>query len=58
MSNRNGLSVYEFAVPFDNPFLDEIKLNEQFLFRFDYGKFIYCSRWGVKKVYCIIDDIL
>jgi hypothetical protein len=31
MSNENGLSVYAFAVPFDNPFLDETKFNEQFL---------------------------
>jgi hypothetical protein len=27
MSNKNGLSVYAFAVPFDNPFLDKTKLN-------------------------------
>jgi hypothetical protein len=26
MSKKNGLSVYAFAVPFDNPFLDETKL--------------------------------
>ena len=30
MSNRNGLSVSAFAAPFDNPFLDETKYNEQF----------------------------
>jgi hypothetical protein len=46
MSNKNGLRVYAFAVPFDNPFLDETKINEQFLFRFDFDKVIYCSRWG------------
>ncbi len=28
-SNRNGLSVFSFAAPFDNPFLDETKYNEQ-----------------------------
>ncbi len=35
MSNKNGLSVYAFAVPFDNPFLDETKFNEQFLYIYD-----------------------
>ncbi len=58
MSNKNGLSVYAFAVPFDNPFLDETKFNEQFLYRYDFNRVIYCSRWGVKKVYCIIEDLL
>jgi hypothetical protein len=60
MSNKNGLSVYAFAVPFDNPFLDETKFNEQFLFRFDFDKVRYssCSRWGVKKVCCTIEDLL
>ena len=58
MSNKNGLSVYAFAVPFDNPFLDETKINEPFLFRYDFNRDMYCSRWGVKKVYCIIEDLL
>jgi hypothetical protein len=58
MSNKNGLSVYAFAVPFDNSFLDETKFNEQFLYRNDFNKVIYCSKWGVKKVYCIIEDLL
>jgi len=58
MSNRNGLSVSAFAAPFDNPFLDETKYNEQFLYRYDFNKVIYCSKWGVKKVYCIIEDLL
>jgi hypothetical protein len=58
MSNRNGLSVSAFAAPFDNPFLDETKYNEQFLYRNDFNKVIYCSKWGVKKVYCIIEDLL
>ncbi len=44
MSKKNGLSVYAFAVPLDNPFLDETKFNERFLFRFDFDKVIYCSR--------------
>jgi hypothetical protein len=44
MSNKNG-----FKVPFDNSILDETKCNEQFLFRYDFDKVIYCSRWGVKK---------
>ncbi len=35
MSNKNGLSVYAFAGPFDNSFLDETKFNEQFLYRND-----------------------
>jgi hypothetical protein len=58
ISNKNGLSVSRFAVPFDNPFLDEKQINEPFLFRYDFNKVIYCSRWGVKKVYCIIEDLL
>ncbi len=58
MSNKNGLSAYAFAVPFDNAFLDETKFNEQFVFRFDFDKVIYCSRWGEKKVYCIIEDFI
>ncbi len=35
VSNRNGLSVSAFAAPFDNPFLDETKYHEQFLYRYD-----------------------
>ena len=58
MSNRNGLSVSEFEAQFDDPFLDETKYNEQFLYRYDFNKVIYCSKWGVKKVYCIIEDLL
>jgi hypothetical protein len=38
MSNKNGLSVYAFTVPFDNPFLDETKFNEQFLYRYDFNR--------------------
>jgi hypothetical protein len=30
MSNRNGLSVFAFAAPFEHPLLDETKYNEQF----------------------------
>ncbi len=47
--------VYAFAVPFDNPLLDETKFNR--LFTYDFIRVKYCSRWGVKKVYCIIEDL-
>ncbi len=58
MSNKYDLSVFAFAVPFDNPFLDETKFNEQFLFRHDFNRTIYYSRCGVTKVYCTIEDVL
>jgi hypothetical protein len=58
MSNKNGLSVYAMAMPFDNPYLDETKWADQFLFRRDFNSLTYCSRLGVKKVYCIIEDLL
>ncbi len=45
MSNKNGLSAYAFAIPSDNPFLDETKFNEQFLFRYGFNRVIYRSRW-------------
>ena len=58
MSNKNGLSIYAMAMPFDNPYLDETKWADQFLFRRDFNSMTYCSRLGVKKVYCIIEDLL
>jgi hypothetical protein len=58
MSNKNGLCVYAMAMPFDNPYLDETKWADQFLFRRDFNSLTYCSRLGVKKVYCIIEDLL
>jgi hypothetical protein len=58
MSNKNGLSVYAMAMPFDNPYLDETKWADQFLFRRDFNSLTYCSRLGLKKVYCIIEDLL
>ncbi len=57
MSNKNGLSVYAFPVPFDNPFLGETKFDEQVLFRYDFNRVIYCSRCWV-KLYSIIEDLL
>jgi hypothetical protein len=31
-------------------------MNEQFLYRYDFNRVIYCSRWGVKK-YIVIEDL-
>ena len=58
MSNRGGLNVYALAAPVDNEFLDNSRWSNQFFYRDSFNKIIYCSRDGVKKVYCIIEDLL
>ena len=58
MSNRVALSVYALEVPVDNDFLDNSRWSNQFFYRDSFNKIIYCSRDGVKKVYCIIEDLL
>jgi hypothetical protein len=57
MSNRGGLSIYALAVPFDNEYLDNSKWADQFYYRNDFNRIIYCSRFGTPKVYCIIEDL-
>ncbi len=44
------------AMRFDNPYLDESKWADQFLFRRVIRSVTYCSRLAVKKVFCIIED--
>ena len=58
MSNRGGLSIYAFAVPFDNEYLDNSKWSDHFFYRNDFNRIIYCARFGTPKVYCIIEDLL
>ncbi len=48
MSNRTDLSVSAFAAPFDNPFLDETKYNEQFSYRYGLIK-LYIFKMGSNK---------
>ena len=59
MSTKNGLSIYADSFPFENAFLNmtDIFLN-QFLYRNTFNILTYCSRFGSKKVYCIIEDLL
>ena len=58
MSNRGGLSIYAFAVPFDNEYLDNSKWSDHFFYRNDFNRIIYCSRFGTSKVYCRIERLL
>ena len=58
MSNRGGLSIYAFAVPFDNEYLDNSKWSDHFFYRNDFNRIMYCARFGTPKVYCIIEDLL
>ena len=57
MSDRNGLSIFAHGSPFDNPYFDISYLN-QFLYRNSFNTLTYCSRFGVRKIYCIIEDLL
>ena len=58
MSNRGGLNIYAMCMPFENQYLNDDKWGDQFLFRYDFNTISYCSRIGVQKVYCIIEDLL
>ena len=58
MSNRGGLNIYAMCMPFDNQYLNDSTWGDQFLFRNDFNTITYCSRIGVQKVYCIIEDLL
>ena len=58
MSNRGGLSIYALASPFDNEFLDNSRWANHLFYRDSFNKIMYCSRDGIKKVYCIIEDLL
>ncbi len=58
MSNTGGLSVYAIAYPFDNEYLDNVKWAENFYYRNDFNRIMYCSRFGNPKIYCIIEDLL
>ena len=59
MSDRNGLSIFAHGGPFDNPYFDQSNASfTQFLYRNSFNILTYCSRFGVKKIYCIIEDLL
>ncbi len=58
MSNRGGSSIYALAVPFDNEYLDSSKWADHFYYRNELNRIIYCSRFGSRVVYCIIEDLL
>jgi hypothetical protein len=59
MSDRNVLSIFAIGGPFENFYFNQANPSfNQMLYRNNFNNLMYCSRQGVKKVYCIIEDLL
>jgi hypothetical protein len=57
MSNKYGLTIYSLSAPFENYYLRET-FGSHFLYRNSFNYPTFCSRNGVQKIYCIIEDLL
>ncbi len=59
LTNRGGLNIFAMRAPLPNDNLNstDIYLNH-FLYRDTFNNIIYCSRYGIKKIYCIFEDLL
>ncbi len=59
MTNRGGLKIFAKCTPLPNDNLNstDIYLNH-FFYRDTFHNKIYCSRYGIKRVYCIFEDLL
>ena len=58
MSDRNSLTLFAQGGPWENYYFNIANAIEQFLYRNSFNTLTYCSSQGVKKVYCIIEDLL
>jgi hypothetical protein len=59
MSNKNGLTLFAHGGPFENFYFNQANaILNQMLYRNNFNFLTYASRQGVKKVYCVIEDLL
>ena len=59
MTDRGGLNLFALCAPLPNEYLTSTEgYLDQFLYRDTFNRIIYCSRFGVRKVYCIFEDLL